>query len=52
MELSSDEVNRALEWFHAVQDLNPAYLEPEDYDLAQRLRDAATSETRPPTKKY
>jgi hypothetical protein len=29
---------RLLQWFGAVQDLNPAYLEPEDHQLAERLR--------------
>jgi hypothetical protein len=31
---------RLLQWFHAVQDLNPKYLEPEDFALAERLRSA------------
>lgn len=37
MEIEPDDIQRLLQWFHAVEDLNPAYLEPGDHLLAQRL---------------
>lgn len=32
------DTQRLLQWFRAVQDLNPKYLEPEDFALAERLK--------------
>lgn len=45
MELEPEDIKRAIQWFHAVEDLNPAYLEPEDRALAERLKEAFAFET-------
>jgi hypothetical protein len=37
MDLTEAEVNLIRQWFNAVQDLNPKYLEAEDYALARRI---------------
>lgn len=36
-ELSSEQLDLIRQWFNAVQDLNPAYLEAADYDLAATI---------------
>ncbi len=35
--LSPEDVNLVRQWFNAVQDLNPGYLEQADFQLAQRI---------------
>lgn len=45
MELEPDDISRVIQWFHAVEDLNPAYLVPQDRALAQRLKEARAAET-------
>lgn len=45
MELEPEDIQRVIQWFNAVDDLNPAYLEPEDNSLAQRLKEAYATET-------
>lgn len=45
MELDSKDIKRLIEWVNAVEDLNRSYLEPEDFDLAKRLKDAHSRET-------
>ncbi len=37
IQLTVDELNIARQWFDAVQDLNPAYLTLQDYELAQKI---------------
>lgn len=37
MELTNDELNLCRQWFDAVQDLNPQYLEPSDFVLAKKI---------------
>jgi len=44
MELEADDINRAIQWLNAVQDLNPTYLEPGDIALGERLKDAYARE--------
>lgn len=39
-ELSKDELHLIRQWFDAVQDLNPKYLERPDYLLARRVYEA------------
>lgn len=47
--LDHDEINRVLQWLNAVEDLNRAYLEPEDFNLAQRLKGLLYELTHGPT---
>jgi hypothetical protein len=35
-----DDLNRMRQWFNAIRDVNPTYLEPRDYQLAERLHQA------------
>lgn len=35
--LTLEELNLARQWFDAVQDFNPEYLEPADYGLAVKI---------------
>lgn len=37
MELTKDELELCRQWFDAVQDLNPRYLEMPDYFLARKI---------------
>jgi hypothetical protein len=37
MNLTNEELDLARQWFDAVQDMNPAYLEQKDRDLAQKI---------------
>ena len=37
MQLSNEELDLTRQWFDAVQDLNPKYLEPKDFALARQL---------------
>lgn len=39
-DLSKDELHRIRQWFDAVQDTNPQYLERGDFLLARRLYEA------------
>lgn len=39
MKLNNEEIARCAVWFNAVQDLNPDYLEQEDFELAIKLYD-------------
>lgn len=39
-ELTNEELNLARQWFNAVQDLNPGYLELADYSLAAKIHEA------------
>ncbi len=36
-QLTVQEIDLVRQWFHAVEDLNPAYLERADYQLALRI---------------
>lgn len=38
MELTNEELNLARQWFNAVDDLSPKYLEQSDRDLAVKIR--------------
>jgi len=35
--LTQNELYKVCQWFNAVQDLNPEYLEKEDYQLAKSI---------------
>ncbi|MGI4942053.1 MAG: hypothetical protein ACRYHQ_16080 [Janthinobacterium lividum] len=35
--LSREDIDLIRQWFNNVQDVNPQYLERQDYDLAQRI---------------
>ena len=37
VELTAEELELVRQWFNAVQDLNPHYLEPPDYGLARKI---------------
>ena len=37
MELTTEELDLVRQWFNAVQDLNPHYLEQPDYSLARKI---------------
>lgn len=37
MELMAEELELVRQWFNAVQDLNPHYLEKSDYELARKI---------------
>lgn len=37
LELRGSQLNLCRQWFNAVQDLNPAYLTPADYQLAREI---------------
>lgn len=39
-ELTNEELDLARQWFNAVQDLNPGYLESADYSLAAKIHEA------------
>ncbi|EKH9212929.1 hypothetical protein PAQ92_004719 [Vibrio parahaemolyticus] len=36
-QLSDEQLHRIRQWFDAVQDLNPSFLEKEDYILAKSI---------------
>lgn len=38
-EIKNEELETALHWFNAVQDLNPSYLRKEDYVLAKKIHE-------------
>jgi hypothetical protein len=40
IKLTQEELDLTRQWFNAVQDLNPKYLEPADYVLAKRIYEA------------
>jgi|GEM_PF-5011892 len=40
MKLSTDEINLVRQWFNAVQDLNPKYMQKADYKLYLKVLDA------------
>lgn len=40
MELTKEELSLCRQWFGSVQDLNPAYLEEADFELAKKLYEA------------
>lgn len=44
MELEPDDIQRLIQWFNAVEDLNHLYLEPEDRALSKRLKEALAKE--------
>jgi predicted alternative tryptophan synthase beta-subunit len=37
MKLTKDEINLLRQWYNAVQDLAPEYLEPKDHELASKI---------------
>lgn len=39
MEISPKELEIIRQWFDCLQDTNPGYLTPEDYQLAKRIYD-------------
>lgn len=39
-QLTTEELNLARQWFNAVQDLNPGYLDQADYSLAAKIHEA------------
>lgn len=43
--LGADDLHLVRQWFNALQDLNGAYLEPGDYELADRIAAAIGWET-------
>jgi hypothetical protein len=45
MNLEGEDIKRAIQWFNAVEDLNPAYLTPEDRALAESLKQSHAAET-------
>lgn len=47
MKIETDDIQRLLQWFHVVQDVNPSYVEPGDHLLAKRLADHQRSEPDP-----
>lgn len=38
MQLTEEELNLIRQWFNAVEDLNPKYLEKADKDLIEKIR--------------
>ena len=37
LDLTEQDIDRLRQWFDAVQDVSPKYLEPADFDLARRI---------------
>lgn len=47
MEFTKDEINLLRQWYNAVQDLSPEYLEPKDHELAAKILTALGMKPRP-----
>jgi len=45
MELEPDDLQRVIQWAYTLEELNPAYLKPQDRILIERIRNAYAMET-------